>query len=89
MLFGPDNLGDAAIRGFRQKHSCGACCHRLGLAGQTRSAFIGKRRNVCVLTLLKHVEKYFTKIIFNIFNLINKGFILHCALFFCACVYAL
>ncbi|XP_040051546.1 transient receptor potential cation channel subfamily M member 6 isoform X3 [Gasterosteus aculeatus] len=32
MLFGPDNLGDAAIRGFRQKHSCGACCHRLGLA---------------------------------------------------------
>ncbi|XP_059192629.1 transient receptor potential cation channel subfamily M member 6 [Centropristis striata] len=32
MLFGPDNLGDAAISGFLQKHSCGACCHRLGLA---------------------------------------------------------
>ncbi|XP_038558702.1 transient receptor potential cation channel subfamily M member 6 isoform X1 [Micropterus salmoides] len=32
MLFGPDNLGDAAISGFLQKHSCGSCCHRLGLA---------------------------------------------------------
>uniref|UniRef100_UPI0037E96C00 transient receptor potential cation channel subfamily M member 6 n=1 Tax=Semicossyphus pulcher TaxID=241346 RepID=UPI0037E96C00 len=32
MLFGPDNLGDAAIKGFLQKHSCGACCRRLGLA---------------------------------------------------------
>ncbi|XP_062418009.1 transient receptor potential cation channel subfamily M member 6-like [Pungitius pungitius] len=32
MLFGPDSLGDAAISAFRQKHSCGACCHRLGLA---------------------------------------------------------
>ncbi|XP_073321519.1 transient receptor potential cation channel subfamily M member 6 [Pagrus major] len=31
MLFGPDNLGDAAISGFLQKHSCGACCRRLGL----------------------------------------------------------
>uniref|UniRef100_A0A671VST8 non-specific serine/threonine protein kinase n=1 Tax=Sparus aurata TaxID=8175 RepID=A0A671VST8_SPAAU len=34
MLFGPDNLGDAAISGFLQKHSCGACCRRLGLTGQ-------------------------------------------------------
>ncbi|XP_037633258.1 transient receptor potential cation channel subfamily M member 6 isoform X1 [Sebastes umbrosus] len=32
MLFGPDNLGDAGISGFLQKHSCGACCRRLGLA---------------------------------------------------------
>ncbi|XP_051278694.1 transient receptor potential cation channel subfamily M member 6 isoform X2 [Dicentrarchus labrax] len=31
MLFGPDNLGDVAIKGFLQKHSCGACCRRLGL----------------------------------------------------------
>ncbi|XP_013867494.1 transient receptor potential cation channel subfamily M member 6 isoform X1 [Austrofundulus limnaeus] len=31
MLFGPDNLGDAAINGFLQKHSCNFCCHRLGL----------------------------------------------------------
>ncbi|XP_029960289.1 transient receptor potential cation channel subfamily M member 6 isoform X2 [Salarias fasciatus] len=31
MLFGPDNLGDAAINGFLQKHSCGLCCHKLGL----------------------------------------------------------
>ncbi|KAF0033485.1 hypothetical protein F2P81_013551 [Scophthalmus maximus] len=31
MLFGPDNLGDAAVNGFRQKHSCGICCRRLGL----------------------------------------------------------
>uniref|UniRef100_A0A672JPF2 non-specific serine/threonine protein kinase n=1 Tax=Salarias fasciatus TaxID=181472 RepID=A0A672JPF2_SALFA len=34
MLFGPDNLGDAAINGFLQKHSCGLCCHKLGLKGQ-------------------------------------------------------
>ncbi|XP_041855494.1 transient receptor potential cation channel subfamily M member 6 [Melanotaenia boesemani] len=31
MLFGPDNLGDAAINGFLQKHTCNFCCHRLGL----------------------------------------------------------
>ncbi|XP_029365579.1 transient receptor potential cation channel subfamily M member 6 isoform X2 [Echeneis naucrates] len=31
MLFGPDNLGHAAITGFLQKHSCNVCCHRLGL----------------------------------------------------------
>uniref|UniRef100_A0A3Q1EW81 non-specific serine/threonine protein kinase n=1 Tax=Acanthochromis polyacanthus TaxID=80966 RepID=A0A3Q1EW81_9TELE len=31
MLFGPDNLGDAAINGFLQKHSCSVCCRRLGL----------------------------------------------------------
>uniref|UniRef100_A0A3B3TU21 non-specific serine/threonine protein kinase n=1 Tax=Poecilia latipinna TaxID=48699 RepID=A0A3B3TU21_9TELE len=34
VLFGPDNLGDAAINGFLQKHSCNLCCHRLGLKGQ-------------------------------------------------------
>uniref|UniRef100_A0A8C6P6F4 non-specific serine/threonine protein kinase n=1 Tax=Nothobranchius furzeri TaxID=105023 RepID=A0A8C6P6F4_NOTFU len=34
MVFGPDNLGDAAIKGFVQKHSCNLCCHRLGLKGQ-------------------------------------------------------
>uniref|UniRef100_A0A3Q3G8M0 non-specific serine/threonine protein kinase n=1 Tax=Labrus bergylta TaxID=56723 RepID=A0A3Q3G8M0_9LABR len=34
MLFGPDNLGVAAINGFLQKHSCGACCRRLGLSEQ-------------------------------------------------------
>ncbi|XP_014327969.1 transient receptor potential cation channel subfamily M member 6-like isoform X1 [Xiphophorus maculatus] len=31
VLFGPDNLGDVAINGFLQKHSCNLCCHRLGL----------------------------------------------------------
>ncbi|KAG7490468.1 transient receptor potential cation channel subfamily M member 7-like isoform X1 [Solea senegalensis] len=31
MLFGADNLGDAAVRGFLQKHSCSSCCRRLGL----------------------------------------------------------
>uniref|UniRef100_A0A1A7Z091 Transient receptor potential cation channel, subfamily M, member 6 n=1 Tax=Iconisemion striatum TaxID=60296 RepID=A0A1A7Z091_9TELE len=31
MVFGPDNLGDAAIKGFLQKHSCNFCCLRLGL----------------------------------------------------------
>ncbi|KAM8886032.1 transient receptor potential cation channel subfamily M member 6 isoform 2-T4 [Spinachia spinachia] len=39
MLFGPDNLGDAAISGFRQKHACGACCHRLGLADLRKSPY--------------------------------------------------
>ncbi|XP_042276131.1 transient receptor potential cation channel subfamily M member 6 isoform X2 [Thunnus maccoyii] len=36
MLFGPDNLGDTAINGFLQKHSCNACCRRLGLADLRR-----------------------------------------------------
>ncbi|KAM9858169.1 transient receptor potential cation channel subfamily M member 6 [Aulostomus maculatus] len=36
MLFGPDNLGDAAINAFLQKHSCSACCRRLGLADLRR-----------------------------------------------------
>ncbi|KAI3372384.1 hypothetical protein L3Q82_022882, partial [Scortum barcoo] len=40
MLFGPDNLGDAAINGFLQKHSCGACCRRLGLTGQKRCVLL-------------------------------------------------
>ncbi|KAM4576523.1 transient receptor potential cation channel subfamily M member 6 isoform 2-T2 [Odontesthes bonariensis] len=31
MLFGPDNLGDAAINGFLQKHFCNFSCRRLGL----------------------------------------------------------
>ncbi|XP_015242883.1 PREDICTED: transient receptor potential cation channel subfamily M member 6-like isoform X3 [Cyprinodon variegatus] len=31
MLFGPDNLGEVAISGFLQKHSCNSCCRRLGL----------------------------------------------------------
>ncbi|TNN86442.1 Transient receptor potential cation channel subfamily M member 6 [Liparis tanakae] len=37
MLFGPDNLGDAAIGGFLQKHSCGGCCRRLGLTDLRKS----------------------------------------------------
>uniref|UniRef100_A0A669BEC2 non-specific serine/threonine protein kinase n=1 Tax=Oreochromis niloticus TaxID=8128 RepID=A0A669BEC2_ORENI len=45
MLFGPDNLGDAGINGFLQKHSCSACCHRLGLKGQ-------KHTNPCLLFCL-------------------------------------
>ncbi|XP_053181905.1 transient receptor potential cation channel subfamily M member 6 [Scomber japonicus] len=36
MLFGPDNLGVTAIHGFLQKHSCSACCRRLGLADLRR-----------------------------------------------------
>ncbi|XP_019717810.1 transient receptor potential cation channel subfamily M member 6 isoform X2 [Hippocampus comes] len=36
MLFGPDNLGDSAINAFLQKHSCGACCHTLGLSALRR-----------------------------------------------------
>lgn len=48
MLFGPDNLGDAAINGFLQKHSCSACCRRLGLEGQkcTKSVCVRERENV-------------------------------------------
>ncbi|XP_068422965.1 transient receptor potential cation channel subfamily M member 6 isoform X2 [Clinocottus analis] len=37
MLFGPDNLGDAAISSFLQKHSCGGCCRRLGLTDLRKS----------------------------------------------------
>lgn len=36
MLFGPDNLGDTAINGFLQKHSCNTCCRRLGLTDLRR-----------------------------------------------------
>ncbi|KAM4616830.1 transient receptor potential cation channel subfamily M member 6 [Polymixia lowei] len=36
MLFGPDNLGDAAINSFLWKHTCNASCHRLGLADLRR-----------------------------------------------------
>lgn len=51
MLFGPDNLGDAAISGFLQKHSCNFCCHRLGLKG-TIPVFVQESHepgNVCLL----------------------------------------
>lgn len=34
MRFGPDNLGDAAINSFLQKHSCSVYCRRLGLEGE-------------------------------------------------------
>ncbi|TNM90310.1 hypothetical protein fugu_004544 [Takifugu bimaculatus] len=33
MLFGPDNLGDVAIKGFLQRHCCRTSCSRLGLTG--------------------------------------------------------
>uniref|UniRef100_A0A674MJT2 non-specific serine/threonine protein kinase n=1 Tax=Takifugu rubripes TaxID=31033 RepID=A0A674MJT2_TAKRU len=36
MLFGPDNLGDVAIKGFLQRHCCRTSCSRLGLTGQLR-----------------------------------------------------
>ena len=35
MMFGPDNLGDAAINRFLLKHACNASCHRLGLSGES------------------------------------------------------
>ncbi|KAM8866020.1 transient receptor potential cation channel subfamily M member 6 isoform 2-T6 [Synchiropus picturatus] len=34
MLFGPDNLGEAAIHGFLRKHVCSSVCDRLGLSGR-------------------------------------------------------
>uniref|UniRef100_A0A3P8SYT9 non-specific serine/threonine protein kinase n=1 Tax=Amphiprion percula TaxID=161767 RepID=A0A3P8SYT9_AMPPE len=46
MLFGPDNLGDAAINGFLQKHSCSVCCRRLGLKGQKYTELL-KRPDSC------------------------------------------
>uniref|UniRef100_A0AAQ6A105 non-specific serine/threonine protein kinase n=1 Tax=Amphiprion ocellaris TaxID=80972 RepID=A0AAQ6A105_AMPOC len=46
MLFGPDNLGDAAINGFLQKHSCSVCCRRLGLKGQKYTESL-KRPDSC------------------------------------------
>lgn len=39
MLFGPDNLGEVAIKGFLQKHCCRTSCFRLGLTGQLRGQF--------------------------------------------------
>uniref|UniRef100_A0A673CCD2 non-specific serine/threonine protein kinase n=1 Tax=Sphaeramia orbicularis TaxID=375764 RepID=A0A673CCD2_9TELE len=50
MLFGPDNLGDTAINGFLQKHSCNTCCRRLGLAGQKYSVlFLFKTKRTKIL----------------------------------------
>uniref|UniRef100_A0AAV2MSH1 Alpha-type protein kinase domain-containing protein n=1 Tax=Knipowitschia caucasica TaxID=637954 RepID=A0AAV2MSH1_KNICA len=36
MLFGADNLGEAAISVFLRKHVCNACCRRLGLTDLRR-----------------------------------------------------
>ncbi|XP_057687570.1 transient receptor potential cation channel subfamily M member 6 isoform X2 [Corythoichthys intestinalis] len=36
MAFGPDNLGDAAITAFLQKHTCSACCRMFGLSALRR-----------------------------------------------------
>ncbi|XP_060893733.1 transient receptor potential cation channel subfamily M member 6 isoform X3 [Labrus mixtus] len=51
MLFGPDNLGVAAINGFLQKHSCGACCRRLGLSD------LRKRSDSCGAELTSGIEE--------------------------------
>uniref|UniRef100_A0A673ZA55 non-specific serine/threonine protein kinase n=1 Tax=Salmo trutta TaxID=8032 RepID=A0A673ZA55_SALTR len=40
MVFGPSNLGDAAIHSFVIKHTCNSCCENLGLADLRRSTDI-------------------------------------------------
>uniref|UniRef100_A0A673ZAH0 non-specific serine/threonine protein kinase n=1 Tax=Salmo trutta TaxID=8032 RepID=A0A673ZAH0_SALTR len=37
MVFGPSNLGDAAIHSFVIKHTCNSCCENLGLTHDTTS----------------------------------------------------
>uniref|UniRef100_A0A673ZF93 non-specific serine/threonine protein kinase n=1 Tax=Salmo trutta TaxID=8032 RepID=A0A673ZF93_SALTR len=39
MVFGPSNLGDAAIHSFVIKHTCNSCCENLGLAGERKDPF--------------------------------------------------
>ncbi|KAM9810986.1 transient receptor potential cation channel subfamily M member 6 [Neosynchiropus ocellatus] len=41
MLFGPDNLGEAAIHGFLRKHVCNSVCDRLGLSGRPLDQRVG------------------------------------------------
>lgn len=69
MLFGPDNLGDAAISGFLQKHSCNFCCHRLGLKG-TKPVFVQESHepgNVFIIEIYLFWEKYLHLINFMVF----------------------
>ncbi|XP_036835435.1 transient receptor potential cation channel subfamily M member 6 isoform X3 [Oncorhynchus mykiss] len=40
MVFGPSNLGDAAIHSFVIKHTCNSCCENLGLSDLRRSTDI-------------------------------------------------
>ncbi|KAG9341288.1 hypothetical protein JZ751_019390 [Albula glossodonta] len=39
MIFGPANLGDDAIRNFREKHHCNACCRKLHLPDLKRNEY--------------------------------------------------
>uniref|UniRef100_A0A8C8K5N5 non-specific serine/threonine protein kinase n=1 Tax=Oncorhynchus tshawytscha TaxID=74940 RepID=A0A8C8K5N5_ONCTS len=39
MVFGPSNLGDAAIHSFVNKHTCNSCCENLGLSGERKEPF--------------------------------------------------
>uniref|UniRef100_A0A4W5L673 non-specific serine/threonine protein kinase n=1 Tax=Hucho hucho TaxID=62062 RepID=A0A4W5L673_9TELE len=39
MVFGPANLGDAAIHSFVIKHTCNSCCENLGLSGERKEPF--------------------------------------------------
>uniref|UniRef100_A0A6Q2Z6A6 non-specific serine/threonine protein kinase n=1 Tax=Esox lucius TaxID=8010 RepID=A0A6Q2Z6A6_ESOLU len=39
MVFGPANLGDAAIQRFVLKHNCNSCCEKLGLSGERNEPF--------------------------------------------------
>ncbi|KAJ8249373.1 hypothetical protein GJAV_G00234070 [Gymnothorax javanicus] len=39
MIFGPANLGDDAIRNFREKHHCNTCCRKLQLPDLKRNEY--------------------------------------------------
>ncbi|XP_064169328.1 transient receptor potential cation channel subfamily M member 7-like isoform X2 [Anguilla rostrata] len=39
MIFGPANLGDDAIRNFREKHHCNSCCRKLHLPDLKRNEY--------------------------------------------------
>lgn len=43
MVFGPSNLGDAAIHSFVIKHTCNSCCENLGLSDLRRSTDIHRK----------------------------------------------
>ena len=92
MLFGPDNLGDAAINGFLQKHTCSVYCRRLGLEGQrcTKSVSEREREKMSMSTLFKYLEStvFVSKWVCDILISIYIGFSSLIMCFFFTCVNA-
>uniref|UniRef100_A0A4W6FW46 non-specific serine/threonine protein kinase n=1 Tax=Lates calcarifer TaxID=8187 RepID=A0A4W6FW46_LATCA len=85
MLFGPDNLGYAAINGFLQKHSCSIFCHRLGLEGQNCTKSERKHVHVIFVQML-FVSKCVCDMLISIY--IGLSFLIMFFLLLCTCVYA-